>query len=101
VKHGGPQEVVAGASRAPDGTVRLWVGDRGTGVGPEDRERIFEPFYRVKREGDSESPGAGLGLALVRQIAGHHGGSVAYREREGGGAVFEVTLPGGAATASL
>lgn len=56
---------------------RLTVSDAGSGVPEAERERIFEPFYR--REGHSESlGGAGLGLALVRQIAQAHGWTVRY-----------------------
>jgi signal transduction histidine kinase len=65
----------------------LVVSDEGPGVAPEDRERIFEPFYS-RREG-----GTGLGLALVRRIAEAHGGSALVGERPGGGAEFVVRLP--------
>ena len=55
-------------------------------------ERVFEPFYRP--EGRTEADGSwGLGLSIVRRIAERHGGSVACRPRDGGGAVFVVTLP--------
>ncbi len=93
MKHGGGKDVVAGVAPAEPTGARLWVADRGPGVPLADRERIFEPFYRGETESTGHaSPGAGLGLALVRQIAEHHGGSVAYRDREGGGSVFEVTI---------
>jgi signal transduction histidine kinase len=70
----------------------LKVCDRGSGVPDDQREKIFEPFYRVPgtRERDG---GVGLGLSLVRQIARKHGGDVACRAREGGGSCFSVTLP--------
>ena len=55
--------------------VRLLVEDDGPGVAPEEREQIFAPFYRGARE--QESSGAGLGLAIARQLARHHGGEVA------------------------
>jgi signal transduction histidine kinase len=77
-------------SRA-EGHVALTVCDRGPGVPEAERERIFEPFYRPSgaREGQG---GAGLGLALVRQIARKHGGEVRCLARAGGGSCFEVTL---------
>jgi len=70
----------------------LRVSDRGPGVPPALRERIFEPFYRLPGASEREG-GVGLGLALVRSIAQRHGGTVACEGREGGGAVFVVSLP--------
>ncbi len=73
--------------------VRVRVQDQGPGVPPAERERIFEPFYRPA--GASETgKGVGLGLALVRRIARHHGGEARYVERQGGGACIEVDLHG-------
>ncbi len=63
--------------------------DRGPGVPPEERERIFEPFHRLAGHGESAG-GVGLGLALVRQIAHRHGATVACLPREGGGSRFRV-----------
>jgi signal transduction histidine kinase len=89
-----------GASSPIDVTVRrignvgveLRVCDRGPGVPESERERIFEPFYRMA--GASErSGGVGLGLALVRQIARRHAGEVRCEGREGGGSCFVVELP--------
>jgi two-component system, OmpR family, sensor kinase len=68
------------------------VSDRGPGVPPAERERIFEPFYRSSSASESAG-GVGLGLALVRSIARQHGGSVQCLAREGGGARFVVSLP--------
>lgn len=70
----------------------LQVADRGPGVPPVERRRIFEPFYRLRGASEREG-GVGLGLALVQSIAERHGGSVHCLAREGGGAVFEVLLP--------
>ena len=76
----------------PDG-LRLRVEDAGPGVPLAEQARIFEPFYRPRGTAESGS-GIGLGLALVRRIAQHHGGEARYRPREGGGACFEVELHG-------
>jgi len=69
----------------------IQVCDNGNGIAAEERERIFEPFYRPA--GSREKEGSyGLGLALVRQIAERHGGSVRCLPRAEGGACFEVRL---------
>ena len=70
----------------------LRVCDRGPGVPPEQRERIFEPFYRLPGASEREG-GVGLGLALVRSIAQRHHGSVLCEGREGGGVCFVMRLP--------
>ena len=70
----------------------LRVRDQGPGVPAAERERIFEPFYRLP--GASEREGSvGLGLALVRSIATRHHGSVRCEDQPGGGAVFVISLP--------
>jgi signal transduction histidine kinase len=71
---------------------RLCIADRGPGVPAEERERIFAPFYRPSGMRERGDGGVGLGLALVRQIARHHGGDVRCVPRDGGGTCFEVTL---------
>jgi signal transduction histidine kinase len=74
-------------------TVRLWVRDEGPGVPESDRERIFDRFYRAERSGS----GAGLGLAVVKELVLLHGGRVwmdsASPGAEGIGAVVSFTLP--------
>ena len=68
------------------------VHDRGPGVPADQRERIFEPFYRLPGASEREG-GVGLGLALVKSISQRHGGSVRCEARPGGGASFIVELP--------
>ena len=68
------------------------VNDRGPGVPAGQRERIFEPFYRLPGASEREG-GVGLGLALVKSISLRHGGSVRCEARPGGGASFVVELP--------
>ncbi|MDE2401353.1 MAG: HAMP domain-containing histidine kinase [Burkholderiales bacterium] len=78
------------AVKAPH--VLISVSDRGSGVPVEQRERIFEPFYRLPGHAEY-SGGVGLGLSLVRQIAQRHGGEVRCEAREGGGSRFVIELP--------
>lgn len=77
---------------ADGGHIVLRVCDRGPGVPPAQRERIFEPFYRLPGASERHG-GVGLGLALVRSIAQRHQGSVHCEDREGGGACFVLRLP--------
>jgi signal transduction histidine kinase len=88
--HGGGATLVRVERHA--GRVHLLVEDAGAGVNAADHEKIFEPFYRASAA--TRSSGAGLGLAIVRQIARAHGGDVKYMLREGGGSRFIVSLPG-------
>jgi signal transduction histidine kinase len=89
----GGEEVHVGVARAGAGRVEVRVSDRGPGVPEGQRERIFEPFYRLPGHAEREG-GVGLGLSLVRQIAQRHGGSVRCEARDGGGSCFILDLPG-------
>lgn len=73
-----------------NGEYRLAVMDRGPGIPPSDRDQAFERFAR----GNSGQPGAGLGLAIVRQAVESHNGDVNLEGRPGGGLVVVITLPG-------
>jgi len=70
----------------------LSVSDHGPGVPAAERERIFEPFYRLRGASEREG-GVGLGLALVRSIAQRHHGSVRCEDNPGGGARFVLRIP--------
>jgi signal transduction histidine kinase len=80
-------------SVAPDGgRAVLEVTDHGPGVPEAERQRIFEPFYRLAG-GAETGRGSGLGLALVLDIARRHGGDAVCLAAEGGGSRFRVDLP--------
>jgi signal transduction histidine kinase len=89
-RHGG--DAVNLALQTQGAWVEIRVCDRGPGVPPALRDRIFDPFFRLP--GASEREGSvGLGLALVRSVAQRHGGAVHCEERPGGGACFVLRLP--------
>jgi two-component system sensor histidine kinase KdpD len=74
-----------------EGSVLLTVADEGPGVSPEERDRIFEKFYRGRTPGLAS--GVGLGLAIVRTVVEAHGGRIHVKDRQPQGACFCVILP--------
>jgi signal transduction histidine kinase len=86
------EPIVVQTKRADDGAV-LEVLDRGPGIAPAERERIFQAFYRVGNEATRTSRGTGLGLHLVALQAEALGGKATVRARDGGGSIFSVTFP--------
>jgi signal transduction histidine kinase len=70
-----------------EGMYSIEVKDNGTGIPEERRAKIFVPYFTTK------STGTGLGLAMVRQIAENHGGSVSFESETGVGTSFIVSLP--------
>lgn len=73
--------------------VHVRVIDRGPGIDPDDRGRIFERFYRGKRASERQVRGSGIGLSLVQHVVTAHGGSVTVEETHGGGSTFVVRIP--------
>ena len=89
-RYGG--DAIHASVESRDGQVLVRVCDRGPGVPPAYRERIFEAFFRLPGHAEREG-GVGLGLSLVRQIAERHGGRVRCEPRAGGGSCFVLELP--------
>jgi len=96
VAHAPPGTAVTITAARVDASVRLDVIDRGPGVAPAERARIFEPFTRgaaARADRVAHGAGVGLGLPIARRIALAHGGQVAVDEPPGGGARFSLWLP--------
>lgn len=74
------------------------VRDSGTGIPPEERERVFERFYRLDASRSRRTGGAGLGLAISREIVELFKGTIRVGDAPGPGTLVEVRLPGGMAT---
>ncbi|MCR3921583.1 MAG: HAMP domain-containing histidine kinase [Firmicutes bacterium] len=75
------------------GWFRVDVADGGQGVAPEDRNRVFERFFRGDLARNSSSGGSGLGLAICKEIIQRHGGEIGVDSSPGGGALFWFTIP--------
>jgi signal transduction histidine kinase len=84
---------IAVSLREHDGEVVLTVDDDGPGIPSGDRRRIFERFVRLDEARDRDSGGAGLGLAIVAEVARKHGGVAFVTDSPLGGSRFEVRLP--------
>lgn len=81
-------------SVAADGRgVRVEVRDDGAGVPEDERERIFERFVRLDDARSRDDGGAGLGLAIARDVASRHGGTLTVDRAAEGGAAFRLWLP--------
>jgi len=76
--------IVLSARRDVDGRVAISVADNGPGIAPEQREKVFVPFFTTKKRG------SGVGLTLVKQIAAVHGSKVEISQTSGGGATLRM-----------
>ncbi|BDG60223.1 sensor histidine kinase [Caldinitratiruptor microaerophilus] len=92
VRHSPPGEPVRIDRVLDGGEVRIRVTDRGPGVPPEERDRIWQRFYQAPGP-DGRKGGAGLGLSIVKSIVEAHGGRVGVEPAPGGGARFWFALP--------
>ncbi|CUH96250.1 putative membrane protein [Propionispora sp. 2/2-37] len=69
------------------------IKDEGPGISPEDLPYVFDHFYRGDKSRDRKSGGSGIGLAIVKQLVGNHGGQVYAENSKAGGSIFHVLLP--------
>jgi signal transduction histidine kinase len=83
-------EVELAMTKRGDSEWLLRVSDTGVGIGASDRERVFREFERANEE---DVPGAGLGLAIVRELTRMLGGQIRFDSHEGEGTIFEITFP--------
>jgi len=67
--------------------------DSGPGVAPDDRDRIFDPFYQGRKPSHGPTSGTGLGLSIAREYVKAQGGTLALMDGEAGGAHFRIILP--------
>ena len=92
---GSPLEIAVGVREEVHGFPLsvLEVRDHGPGIHGEDRERVFERFYRTDASRSRETGGTGLGLSIVAAIVEQHEGRIHIEETDGGGATFVISLP--------
>ena len=92
LKYSPPGTCVRVRARATHGTLAMDVDDEGPGIAPEERARVFEPYYRAE-SATRLGTGVGLGLAVVKSIVEAHGGSIHADVADGRGTRMTVTLP--------
>lgn len=97
IKYGGASRHIAVEVRRLTRAVSIEITDRGIGISSEHRARVFEKFYRVPNEQTAHVPGAGVGLAIVKQVIEAHRGHVAVDSCPGQGSKFTIELPADAA----
>jgi len=85
-------QIIVRVSQA-HGRLHISIRDTGMGISPADQSRLFERFYRARRQESLKERGTGLGLAIVKSIVEQHGGTVTVESRLGAGSTFAVDLP--------
>ena len=93
MKYNRPGGTIEITLSAEEGTARLCLTNTGPQIAPENRERVFDRFYRADPARGRDVDGVGLGLSLAREIARLHGGDVALQESTEERTVFVLTLP--------
>ncbi len=91
VKYGKKAEVTLTCTA---GRTIITVEDEGPGIPRGERERVFEPFYRMEHSRNLDTGGVGLGLSVTRSIIWEQGGEISLGDRKGGGLLVRVELPG-------
>ena len=95
VKYGPLGQTVSVSLTGTETTVRIAVEDNGPGVPKSERDRIWDPYYRLGRETDASVGGSGIGLSIVRELVLLNGGRTWVEDAPGGGARFVVEFTRG------
>ncbi len=93
IKHGPAGSIVAIRVERVGNEAVIAIGDEGTGIPPEHRERIFHRFFRMDEARSRDRGGAGLGLAIAKWAVDIHGGRIVVDQRPTGGSEFRIVLP--------
>jgi signal transduction histidine kinase len=90
IKYSGPCETVAVKLFSKDGRIFLEVADHGIGIADQEKNRIFDKFYRVGSEDTRNTKGTGLGLYIVKEVLDKHNASIKVKDNRPAGSIFEV-----------
>ncbi len=93
IKYNRPHGWIALSAYRSDEHVIVSVADSGIGIPPQEQNRIFQRFYRIRDRARADIPGSGLGLAIVKAVVEQHGGRVWVESSPGEGSVFSFILP--------
>ena len=93
IRHSPPSGCITIGAASHDGRTELWVDDEGLGIPEDEREIVFDPFYRSPRDRSSRDGGSGLGLAIARSIVVAHGGTLTAESSPAGGARLVARIP--------
>ncbi|MGZ5051710.1 MAG: ATP-binding protein [Methylobacter sp.] len=89
--HQGGVTLRLGTKHSPNPLILIEIEDSGTGIKPEDQQRVFEPFVQLNDQGDNK--GTGLGLAITKQFVQLMGGHISLESKFGKGSIFRIDLP--------
>jgi signal transduction histidine kinase len=92
-KYSGESRHLAVSVRASESSTAVSVEDHGVGIPKDDLPNVFDKFYRARTQQTRETPGSGLGLALVKHIVEAHGGRVEVASELGRGSRFSFVIP--------
>jgi two-component system phosphate regulon sensor histidine kinase PhoR len=81
------------SARNQDDSIQVEISDTGIGIPAEERDRIFDEFFRASNARRTERDGTGLGLSIVKYIVERHGGEISVESEEGRGTTFKLTIP--------